>query len=62
MSQTISYTYQAAEFGDNLLIRSTDGAYVPCNLDNADYQAFLAWIAAGNTAPTGWTGPTNPTE
>lgn len=35
--------------------------YVPCDLSNADYQAFLAWVAEGNTAPEGWTGPTNPT-
>jgi hypothetical protein len=68
MSGTVTYTYQAATGFQPMgappgwVIRSTDGAFVPCVLANMDYQAFLAWIAAGNTAPSGWTGPTNPTE
>lgn len=59
---SLSYTYQAAEFPGLIpgyLIRSTDNASVPCVLENMDYQAFLAWITAGNPAPEGWTGPTN---
>jgi hypothetical protein len=62
MSQTISYTYIASQFPSlpGVVQRSTDGAYIPCDLENMDYQAFLSWVAAGNTAPTGWTGPRNP--
>lgn len=59
-----TYTYQAPEMpgiGAAMLVRGSDGAFVPCTLDNSDYQAFLAWIAEGNTAPEGWSGPTNPT-
>lgn len=63
MSGTASYTYSAPwiEGGVPMLVRSTDGAFIPCDLANMDYQAFLAWIAAGNAPPDGWTGPSNPT-
>lgn len=58
---SITYTYQAPLLpgGQGFIIRSNDGAFIPCNLENVDYQAFLAWLAAGNAAPPGWTGPTN---
>jgi hypothetical protein len=61
MSQTVSYVYNAPTGGTPSLQRSTDGAWIPLDLENMDYQAFLSWVAAGNTAPSGWTGPTNPT-
>lgn len=57
-----TYTYQApleGFTGSGTLTRS-DGAAVPCDLGNLDYQAFLGWLSeAGNAAPEGWTGPTN---
>lgn len=31
------------------VIRTTDGASIPMNSDNTDYQAYLKWLAAGNT-------------
>jgi hypothetical protein len=29
--------------------RLSDNAFIPFALDNPDYQAYLAWVEAGNT-------------
>lgn len=48
----MTYTYRSTPFG-NYVVRSTDGAVIPVDYGNADFIAYLAWVAAGNTPPPG---------
>ena len=32
------------------IVRTTDKASIPIDNNNQDYQAYLAWVADGNTA------------
>jgi hypothetical protein len=40
-------------FGDAIF--SSDNQWIPFDEMNTDYQAYLAWVAEGNTAEE-WTG------
>jgi hypothetical protein len=31
------------------IFRTSDGASIPLDPDNTDYQAYLKWVAEGNT-------------
>jgi len=34
---------------EKLIIKVSDGALIPTNSDNTDYQAYLRWLEEGNT-------------
>ena len=34
----------------NGIIRKSDGAFIPFDEANTDYQAYLLWVSEGNTA------------
>ena len=40
----------------NTIVRDEDGAFIPTDPDNIDYQAYLAWLDEGNE-PTPYTPP-----
>jgi hypothetical protein len=43
------YKLFRSSFGSELIIRLSDNAYIPLNPANTDYQAYLKWVAEGNT-------------
>ena len=44
--------YKVVIFNDNVMniVRIMDNAWIPIDEVNTDYQAYLAWVAEGNTA------------
>jgi hypothetical protein len=40
----------------NTIVRDEDGAFIPMDLDNIDYQDYLAWLDEGHE-PTPYTPP-----
>lgn len=45
----ITYKLQKDLSGKDISVLRSDGWSIPFNSDNTDYQAYLAWLAEGNT-------------
>jgi hypothetical protein len=43
------FTLLTTSFG-SMIYRAADGAYIPVNPSNADYQNYQAWLSAGSPA------------
>jgi hypothetical protein len=43
-------TYKVLFSNKTMIRRIVDGACIPPDESNSDYQAYLAWVAEGNTA------------
>ena len=51
----MTYTYKKIKDIDGVvstttILRKEDGAFIPFDPANTDYQDYLAWVAEGNTA------------
>jgi hypothetical protein len=46
----MTYTYKKCSIGTASIIRKEDGACIPIDEANTDYQEYLEWVAKGNTA------------
>lgn len=49
MNDNFLYKTLTTSFGELIIVRS-DNAHIPADPANSDYQAYLAWVAEGNTA------------
>jgi hypothetical protein len=43
------YKLWKSVMGDEAIIRLSDGACIPFDPDNTDYQQYLKWLEEGNT-------------
>lgn len=51
----MKYAIHTSLSNEQLIVRVADNAFIPPDPANTDYQAYLAWVAEGNTAEE-WEG------
>lgn len=45
----MTLNYQLTREDTETILRLSDGAYIPVDPGNTDYEEYLAWVAEGNT-------------
>jgi hypothetical protein len=56
MTYTQVWDYTRNQVHDGIIVRDEDGAFIPFDEANIDYQDYLAWLDEGNE-PTPYTSP-----
>jgi len=54
MTYTQVWDAMQGQVSDSVIVRDEDGAFIPFDPANVDYQDYLDWLANGN-APTPYT-------
>jgi hypothetical protein len=49
MSYQEVYCHRSNAVNPAVILRTTDGSWIPTDPANADYQEYLEWVAEGNT-------------
>jgi hypothetical protein len=61
MTYTQVWNHMNNQPHDSIIVRDEDGAFIPFDPANMDYQKYLAWLDEGNE-PTPYTPPEPPEE
>lgn len=56
MTYTQVWDHVNGKLHETMIVRDEDGAFIPTDPDNIDYQDYLAWLDEGNE-PTPYTPP-----
>jgi hypothetical protein len=59
MTYTQVWDHMNSKPHESMIVRDEDGAFIPFDPDNIDYQDYLAWLDEGNS-PKVATSPDSP--
>ena len=62
MTYTQVWDHMRGQVHDGMIQRDADGAFIPADPDNIDYQEYLAWLDEGNEPQPPPANPTPPIE
>jgi hypothetical protein len=62
MTYTQVWDHMQGQVHDSMIVRDEDGAFIPFDPDNVDYQDYLAWLDEGNAPKEPPANPTPPME